>query len=182
MDTATLAIGLIVMVAALAWAYAQAMQRKQRKLLNDAERIAAAAAEYFARSGAQVGAQCQPVHGRFLVLIESEPLKRFRYSHIVEASLISHVEKTLGLQIDRVFWRFPLPIGASTAQDTADIKPAVREDGEDDYVAQGLREAKSSADYHVAEDSWDQFEKAQMGEGSAERPAADGRNAGQATA
>lgn len=175
MNTTILAIGLVVLVAAGAWFYTFTAQRKQRMAAADAERIAAAVRDYFARSGAQVGAQCQPVQGSFLVLVESEPLKRFRYSHIVEASLISHVEKTLGLQVDRVFWRFPLPIGTSSPQDTADIKPATRED---EYVAQGIRQAKANPEYHVAEDSWDQFEKAQQRGEDATPPssAGDGKN------
>lgn len=152
------AIVLALLIAVGAMAYARAAQRKQGKVAIDGERIAASVMEYFARSGAKVGAQCHPVQGRFLVLVESEPLKRFRYSHIVEASLIGHVEKALGLQVDRVFWRFPLPVGAATAQDTADLKPAVRED---EYVTQGVRQAMANSEYHVAEDSWDQFEKAQ---------------------
>lgn len=167
MNSAILAIGLALLVAAGAAAYVHTAHRQQRKAEADANRIATAVTEYFARSGAQVAAQCQPVQGRFLVLVESEPLKRFRYSHIVEAALIGHVEKALGLQVDRVFWRFPLPIGATSAQDTADIKPVPRED---DYVAQGIREAKANPGYHVAEDSWDQFEKAQQGEGATPPP------------
>jgi hypothetical protein len=173
MNTSILAIGLTLTIAAVASAYAHAAQRKQRKVAADAHRIANAVAEYFVRSGAQVSAQCHAAQGRFLVLVESEPLKRFRYSHIVEASLISHVEKALGLHVDRVFWRFPLPVGAASVQDTADLKPAGRED---EYVAQGIREAKSSPEYHVAEDSWDQFEKAQQGDGaSSAAPTPDGQ-------
>lgn len=164
MSTATLVIGLILLMALLASAYAHASQRRQRKAGADAHRISMAVAEYFSRSGVQVSAQCQPVQGRFLVLVESEPLKRFRYSHIVEASLISHVEKALGLHVERVFWRFPLPVGASSARDAAETQAAPREDA---YLAEGIREAKTNPDYHVAEDSWDQFEKARQNEAGA---------------
>lgn len=160
MNTATLVIGLILLVAGVASAYLHAGQRKQRQAIANTRRITHAVQEYFARSSAEVRAQCLYTHGHFLVLVESEPLKRFRYSHIVEASLINHVEKALGLQVDRVFWRFPLPLGTPAPQDTADFKPRPHED---DYIAQGLREAKAKPDYHVAEDSWDQFEKAQQG-------------------
>lgn len=170
MNTAILAIGLALLIAIGAAAYVHTAQRKQRKADADANRIAAAVTEYFARSGAQVAAQCHPVAGRLLVLVESEPLKRFRYSHIVEASLIGHIEKALGRQVDRVFWRFPLPVGASSAQDTVDIKPVSRED---EYVIQGIREAKANPGYHVAEDSWDQFEKAQLGESATPPPSGD---------
>ncbi len=159
MNTTILAIGLVILLAALASAYVHALQRKQRGAGADTRRIAEAVNEYFARSSAKVNAQCLHVQGRFLILIESEPLKRFRYSHIVEASLISHVDKALGLQIHSVFWRFPLPAGALTPQAAAVAKPAPRED---EYLIQGLREARTNPDYHVAEDSWDQFEKARQ--------------------
>jgi hypothetical protein len=153
----TLAIILALIVAALASVQVLAGQRGQRRAHANAGLVAAAVADYFAHSGVRVGAQCLPIEGRYLVLVESEPLKRFRYSHIVEASLIAHVEKTLGLQVDRVFWRFPLPVGTAAAHDAADVRPALRED---EYVAEGLRAAKTKPEYHVAEDSWEQYEKA----------------------
>ncbi len=164
MNLVALVLGLGTLLAATAATYAYLDGRKKRRILADAHRIAQAVKDYFARSGARVGVQCLPARERYLVLVESEPLKRFRYSHIVEASLTSHVEKALGLHIDRVFWRFPLPLGATTAQDTADISTARRED---EYIAQGIREAKTSPGYHVAEDSWEQFEKALQNEPTA---------------
>ena len=159
MNSAVLVIGLALILASVAAAYAHVKQGRQRKTAADAERIALAVKDYFAKSGAEIRARCHPVQGRFLVLVESEPLKRFRYSHIVEAALIGHVDKALGLRVDRVFWRFPLPVGAASPQDTADPKPAA---GEDEYVVQGIRQAATNPDYHVAEDSWDQFEKARL--------------------
>ena len=56
MNTAILAIGLALLIAIGAAAYVHAAQRKQRKADADANRIAAAVTEYFARSGAQVSA------------------------------------------------------------------------------------------------------------------------------
>lgn len=161
MITSTLAIGLVLLIAAFAAAHVHVGQRKQRQAVADSLRIEKAVKDYFTRSHAEVSSQCLHVHGRFMVLVESEPLKRFRYSNIVEASLVGHVEKTQGLQVDRVFWRFPLPVGTSSPLDTADIKPAARGD---EYIAEGIREAKTNPDYHVAEDSWDQFEMAQKSE------------------
>lgn len=153
----TLAIILALIVAAFASAHVLAGQRGQCRAHANAGQVAAAVVDYFAHSGVRVGARCLPIGERYLVLVESEPLKRFRYSHIVEVSLIAHVEKTLGLQVDRVFWRFPLPVGTAAAQDAADVRAAP---SEDEYVAEGLRAAKTNPEYHVAEDSWEQFEKA----------------------
>ncbi len=174
MNTATLAIGLVILLAAVASAYVYVSPRKPRETVADVRRIAEVVNEYFARSNAEVSAQCHLVHGRFLILIESEPLKRFRYSHIVEASLINHVDKALGLHVHSVFWRFPLPAGDSSPRATADAKQAPRED---EYIIQGLREAKTNPDYHVAEDSWDQFEKAQLsGAANPTFPVEDGKD------
>lgn len=159
MNSAVLVVGLTLILASVVAAYAHVRQGRQRKTAADAERIALAVKDYFAKSGAEIRARCHPVQGCFLVLVESEPLKRFRYSHIVEAALIGHVDKALGLRVDRVFWRFPLPVGAASPQDTADPKPAARED---EYIVQGIRQAAANPDYHVAEDSWDQFEKARQ--------------------
>lgn len=161
MNTTTLAIGLVILLAAVASAYVYASRRRQQGAGADVLRIAEAVNEYFARSSAEINVQCHLVHGRFLILIESEPLKRFRYSHIVEASLISHVDKALGLHVHSVYWRFPLPAGDAPPRAAADARQAPQEE-EDEYVIQGLREAKTNPNYHVAEDSWDQFEKAQQ--------------------
>lgn len=172
MSTVTSAIILILIVAASTSVYILAGQRRQRQALANARKVAAVVVDYFAHSGAQVDAQCLPIQGRYLVLVESEPLKRFRYSNIVEASLIGHVEKTLGLQVDRVFWRFPLPVGrpATQAADTVDLQLRARED---EYVALGLRAAQANPDYHVVEDSWEQFEKVRLGEIRGQSPAGD---------
>lgn len=161
MNTATLIIGLIFLLAAVVSAYVHVRQRKQRKAVTSSRRIAQAVKDYFDRSSAKVSCQCLHVQGHFLILVESEPLKRFRYSHIVETALVSHVEKTLGLHVARVFWRFPLPVGIPSPFDTADIKPAHREE---DSIAAGVLVAKPDSEYHVVEDSWDQFQKALQGD------------------
>jgi hypothetical protein len=169
MNTVMLAIGFTALCAAGVSLYVYAGQHKQRKAASEADRVAASVLDYFARSGAQVRVQCHPVRGRVMVLVESEPLKRFRYSHIVEASLIGHVEKTLGVHVDRVYWRFPLPVGAASVQDTTD--PGSAKTG-DEYVVEGVHQAKTRPEYNVAEDTWEQFEKARQVEPS------DGENQG----
>jgi|GEM_PF-6300359 len=77
----------------------------------------------------------------------------------IDKNISPEDEKALGLHVDRVFWRFPLPTGTSSAQDAADTE-SVR--NEDEYVVQGVRQAITNPNYHVAEDSWDQFEKARQ--------------------
>jgi len=44
---------------------------------------------------------------RFVTLIESQPLKRFRYSNVLENNLIAHIYQKTGNTVEKIFWRFP---------------------------------------------------------------------------
>lgn len=167
---------------------------KKRKTESLTGAVAAAITSYFLQGSVKVAARClaQPKDKHFLAFLDSEPHKRFRYSHIVEAVLISHIEKTMDLHIDRVYWRFPLPEQPQTespsvapfiaaaapnaaAQTKTDIQSAAEKSikaQEDEYITQGLLRAKVRHDYLVDEGSWDLFEKAmQEGEISAQAKA-----------
>ena len=75
---------------------------------RDAGRIAATVSDYFKRSGVSVVVGCVSLRGdgRFTVYIESEPMKRFRLSHLIELTLMEHVAATCKLEIEKIFWRF----------------------------------------------------------------------------
>lgn len=88
---------------------------------------------------------------RFVVAINSEPIKKFRYSFIVEQSLVREVRKATGRQIERVYWRFPL--GRSVGDAPAD-------EPEDRYLAQGQALAMGEVGYGVEETSWEQYQQA----------------------
>lgn len=153
-------------LAAAPLGYVLLLKYRARRSEAVAAGIAAAIAGYFSQSGVRVKARCipQPLDGHFLAFLDSEPHKRFRYSHIVEAVLIKHIEKTMDMHIDRVYWRFPLPT-ENTGQPAATELPAAVQ--EDPYVTQGLLRAKAGHDYRVDEGSWDLFEQAiQQGEGA----------------
>lgn len=153
----TLSVLALVLLAAAAWLGRLKWQR--RRADRAIETLLAAIAEYFSRSGANVGARCLAIDpGRgYTVLIESEPLKRFRYSHIVEASLIDHVLKKTGLRIDKVYWRFPLSSAPAAVAQTAPGSAAPRLD---EYAAEGMSRLRSKHEYTVAEESWGEFERA----------------------
>lgn len=91
----------------LSWAgfKAAAWQRRRTK-----EKIAHAVVAYFKKSDVDVHAFCHHRDAkRYVVLIETQPLKKFRFSHIIELSLIEHIQRTCGREVYHVFWRFPLP-------------------------------------------------------------------------
>ena len=87
---------------------------------------------------------------RFVVLLESKPNEKLRSSHVIEMGLIDHVRKTTGQFVERVFWRFPVPVIGK------------EEVAEDLYLAQGFQQIKSGEGYSVTETPWDQFDKAMV--------------------
>jgi hypothetical protein len=128
--------------------YTGILRYRRRQLDRRAETAARLIAEYFREHQQEVTARCFPILGgqRFVAVVESPPVKRFRYSHIVESSLIQHLLKTAGIEVDKVYWRFPL----------------AGEDGaEDPYLAEGqaLLE-KTLGNYKVEEAPWESYEKA----------------------
>ena len=155
--------------------YVLLLRHRARRCEAVSAGIAAAITGYFSQSGVRVAAHClpQPQDRHFLAFLDSEPHKRFRYSHIVEAVLIKHIEKTMDVHIDRVYWRFPLPT-EKTGKPSATEPSAASQ--EDPYVTQGILRAKAGHDYRVDEGSWDLFEQAiQQGEGAEGRKEAEAR-------
>lgn len=148
--TALYFVALVVagMVALIVW-------HKLRQWRNDraCRQISGAVMHYFEPMGIEVDVETysQFEGRRFVVAINSEPIKKFRYSFIVEQSLVREVRKTTGRQIEKVYWRFPL---AHSAGDAAVNEP------EDQYLAKGQALAIGEAGYGVEETSWEQYQQA----------------------
>ena len=72
--------------------------------------VAEAIREYFLHSGVEVKVSCTRLADspRYTALIESEPMKRFRLSHIIESTLAEHVRRTCQLELEKIYWRFPV--------------------------------------------------------------------------
>lgn len=112
--------------------------------------------DYFRKNEVIVWASCHSVleDKRFVAIVESEPLKKFRCSYVIEQSLIHYVQQATGKQIDRVFWRFPLLRREPLEEQ---LPEAVQEAlGRDPYLVDGVSQAKS--DYKVEELPWEKFE------------------------
>ncbi len=142
--------------------YAGILRFRRRQLEQRADAIARLITGYLRSHGQEVTARCFPILGgqRFVAVVESPPVKRFRYSHIVESSLIQHILTTTGAEVDKVYWRFPLAWGDSGG---------ARDD--DPYFAQGqaLLE-KSLGNYKVEESTWESYEKATHPPGEGDTP------------
>ena len=133
---------------------------KKRLVANAVNKISEFITDYFMSSGSEVRVTCIKVDGnkRFVVMIESKPSKRFRYSNVLESNLTSHAYKITGNTIEKIYWRFPIN------GDKAELAESSREQGselpssEDDlYFADALDKAKAQAEYKVSEVTWEEF-------------------------
>jgi hypothetical protein len=151
-------------------------RREQRNIAN----VALAIIDYFKRSGVSVACSCTKLPGKttYTAFVESEPMKRFRLSHIIEMTLCEHVRKTCGLELGKVYWRFPIK-EAEQVKEAAERgtpapetkKESVREEGKegaaigspehggDEYINEGLEHYKYIPKVEAEELSWEHFEQ-----------------------
>jgi hypothetical protein len=162
-------LGLLGAIGYIALTIRKARSDKQKALLISKEII-----DYFRKTGVTVSAVCTNLLGdeRFTALIESEPMKRFRLSHIIEFTLRDHIHKTCGLELECIYWRFPIKeanqhIFPSKSDDRpATIIPAAEDAAKpplassDEYINEGLVPYKDVPKIEVTELSWEKFEEA----------------------
>lgn len=129
---------------------------KKRELEQAVKDITDFISDYFTHTGAEVQVRCFRLEGykRFVTLIESQPLKRFRYSNVLENNLIAHILQKSGNTVEKIYWRFPVDINKdeAVAEHRADA-------GSDDLYFVDINEAKDDdkSTYKVSEASWDEF-------------------------
>lgn len=151
----TFNVPLLAGVLALAVAilvYAGVLRYRRRRLARRGRDVARRVVEYFRQYGLEVTVQCFDVLGgqRFVAVVESPPIKRFRYSHIIESSLIQHLRQTVGAEVDKIYWRFPL---------------AWQGGPEDPYFAEGRTMlGKTLSGYQVEEASWESYQSSRATE------------------
>ena len=128
---------------------------KNRVLEKSIKNITDFITEYFTHTGADVRVTCFKLDGykRFVTLIESQPLKRFRYSNVLENNLISHIYQKTGNTVEKIYWRFPVEIHKD--QIIAEARKEAISD--DSYFVDIQATADASSTYKVSEASWDEF-------------------------
>jgi aspartate-semialdehyde dehydrogenase len=126
-----------------------------RREKRDAAVAVKAMVDYFRKSGVTVTVDCIRVPGTrgFVAAIESEPMKRFRLSHIIESTLREHVRKTCALEVARVYWRFPIQEAVKEA-----VKAEQPASHADEYINEGLDHYRHIPKPEVTELPWEQFE------------------------
>lgn len=75
-------------------------------------RIMELTADYFNFTGADVRLRCIPAEKKnhYILLIQSQPLKRFRFSNILEHNLAQDIFNKTGCVVDKIYWRFPVEV------------------------------------------------------------------------
>ncbi|WP_420475665.1 hypothetical protein [Noviherbaspirillum sp. ST9] len=151
-------------------AYLSAAKAKAARAKRHATLIRNTIIDYFRRSGVEVSADATSFDnsGRYTAIVESEPMKRFRLSHIIEMTLREHVRKSCGLELDKIYWRFPIKDAtqAVTVPRDGEAKPAENgaaeqkpEEHADDYINEGLENYRHIPKPEVTELSWETFEQ-----------------------
>jgi len=135
---------LLVYILILKW-----RDRRNREAITKINTIVS---DYFKSHNVEVLVTSYAVLGGrgFVVLLEATPNEKLRSSHVIEMGLIDHVRKTAGQFVERVFWRFQVPVIGK------------EEIGEDLYLAQGIQQVKSGEGYSVTETPWEQFDEAMV--------------------
>lgn len=124
---------------------------KNRELEKSIKNITDFITEYFTHTGADVRVTCFKLDGykRFVTLIESQPLKRFRYSNVLENNLISHIFQKTGNTVEKIYWRFPVEVHREEI-----VAEAISDDS---YFVDIQAATDAGSTYKVSEASWDEF-------------------------
>lgn len=144
--------------------YVLVIKHRARREKRNIAAISKAVVEYFRKNGVEVSVGCIKLldNKRFTAFIESEPMKRFRLSHLVEITLRDYVQKACGLELDKVYWRFPIKAATpevSVSEGTlCEANQLVKDD--DEYISEGLLHHENLLKYEVTETSWEKFEEA----------------------
>lgn len=151
----SLATYIVVIDILVLLSYVLYLFHRNRELEKSVQNITDFITEYFNHTGANVHVTCFKLDGnkRFVTLIESQPLKRFRYSNVLENNLISHIYQKTGNTVEKIYWRFPVEIHKE--QIIAETHGEALAD--DTYFVDIHTTAEAGSTYKVSEASWDEF-------------------------
>jgi hypothetical protein len=152
----SLAVYLVVADIVILLTYILYIFNQKRLLENSIKKITEFIEEYFMNTGAGVQVTCFKLAGykHFVVLIQSQPLKQFRCSNVLENNLIAHLFDVTGNTVEKVYWRFPIMLGKELKTTTE--KNSMESD--DSYFSDGYAISEAAKEYDVSEVSWDQYE------------------------
>ncbi len=166
----SIAVAITVVIATASLVMPPIMRDKRR--VARADLAVKAAHEYLARFEIRARIVASTLaDNRIVLMIETPPHKKLRFSFIIEQPIKQFVLKQVGVEVDRLFWRFPLEpkntqvpdvkygepgpmktVQTATAQAAApqaSVSQAANHDEEDEYF--------QGRSYHIEEVSWEDF-------------------------
>ena len=154
--TATFDLTLLYFVAAnvvFILGYVLVMKHRSRAMGRNATLAANTVVDYFRETGSVVSAECLPRDKgrRFIALIRTRPSQRFRNSHIIELALIAHVRKVRGLDLEKVYWCFPVKSKQDAVQPQAASEGSTMTMKGDEYFDEELSTTTKPPGYRVRE-------------------------------
>jgi type II secretory pathway pseudopilin PulG len=180
----SIAVAIAAVIAAASMLIPGMLREKRRAEQED--EVAKAAQEYLSRFEirARIVASTLP-DNRIVLMIETPPHKKLRFSYIIEQPIKQFVLKQTEIEVDRMFWRFPMPPKNTQAPEVqygagATIIPSPQaaatqaaEPGESQAATLDFEdEYFHGQSYQIEEVSWDDFStvsKPNAGNGSAEK-------------
>lgn|SRR5574340_589263 len=146
--------------------YVLIIKHRARRDRRNVRAISNAIVDYLRGSGVEVSVECmsRPGGKRFVAFIDAEPSKQFRHTHIVEITLCNHVQTACGLELEKVYWRFPFKEATHAASRSSGTAGEAGQPAEsdDEYMEEGLLRLKKLPEYEVTETSWAKFKEASL--------------------
>lgn len=150
-----IAIAVATVIAAASIIFTSLLRDKRRAEIED--EVAKAAQEYLSRFEirARIVASTLP-NNRIVLMVETPPHKKLRFSYIIEQPIKQFVLKQTQIEVDRMFWRFPMQPKNTQAPDvqygaTPTITPTPQADA---TQAAASSESESKATGHEDEDEY----------------------------
>ncbi len=181
MDTLSVITVLAGLAAILAAASVLLANRRREKRCEAQETtVTKAAREYLAHHQIH-GHLCATIlpDGSMVLLVETPPHKKLRFSYIIEQPIKHFIRVHTGIEVARIFWRFPLPLKPSQALEVhyadaaakqgnareasvTETVPAPDTDDDDNYFQHRT--------YQIEEVSWENFSSILGNETPAQAP------------
>lgn len=152
------ALNFVGMIVIVLLGYVLFIKYQARKRARDMALVRNQVLAFFAAAELQVEVTCFSAADtrKFTVCIDSQRLRKFKFSNFVEMVVIRYLARTTNVPVERIYWRFSMP----TENENEMLSPI------DSLAAEGMGvedsgevEPIAGDDYKVAEASWDQFEK-----------------------
>jgi len=86
-----------------------AVQRRDQKRASREALVAKMAQEYLSRFEIRAKIVATTLgNGKIALMIETPPHKKLRFSYIIEQPIRQFIQKQTNIEVDRLFWRFPM--------------------------------------------------------------------------